>query len=344
MVARRDQQVGFTLVELLVVIAIIGILIALLLPAVQAAREAARRSHCSNNLKQIGVALHNYHSAHNCFPPGGVDYGWAAYAVPPNYPPEPADKLVKNLNGLVLLLPFLEQQPLYDKYDFGQCASLAGSPGHTQSNIVSSERPYAGDPVTSGNAAVISQKVPVFICPSDPYEILLPDGSAYGIKNGSGYRAVKTNYDFSASASDFSYFNDWSVLSPTTKRMFGENSNTTIAHVVDGTSNTVAVVETLHWVASGNGPGWGMGGWVMTGIDLSGGINRFEIPADYTWVNPKTTIPGRLYTWARAGSLHPGGCQVCLADGSTRFLAETTDITVLTRISTMAGGEAVAVP
>jgi prepilin-type N-terminal cleavage/methylation domain-containing protein len=245
-----ERRVAFTLVELLVVIAIIGILIALLLPAVQAAREAARRSHCSNNLKQIGLALHNYHSAHNCFPPGGLDYGWTSTSdTRPD--PEPADKLVKNMNGLVLLLPFLEQAALYEKYDFRQCASLAGSSAQTQSNIIGSSRPFAGDPVdTSENGWVISQKVPAFICPSDPNEILLPAGSAYGIKAGSSLRAVKTNYDFSSYSSDANYFSDWSTLSSKSRRMFGENSDTTMAHVTDGTSNTVAVVETLHWVAT----------------------------------------------------------------------------------------------
>ena len=116
---------GFTLVELLVVIAIIGILIALLLPAVQAAREAARRSQCTNNMKQLGVALHNYHDTHKVFPPGGLDYGHAGTGPHPSLPGgvEPANKLVKNMNGLVLLLPYIEQQSLYDQYDCNQCAS-----------------------------------------------------------------------------------------------------------------------------------------------------------------------------------------------------------------------------
>ncbi len=120
-------RLGFTLVELLVVIAIIGILIALLLPAVQAAREAARRSQCTNNMKQLGLALHNYHDTHQVFPPGGLEYGCSSAG--PNY--EQPGKLVKNLNGLVLLLPYLEQMPLYDKYDCRQ-AACAGSAGQTQ--------------------------------------------------------------------------------------------------------------------------------------------------------------------------------------------------------------------
>ena len=328
---------AFTLVELLVVITIIGILIALLLPAVQAAREAARRSQCTNNLKQIGMALHNYYQAHNVFPPGGLDYGWSGAGGT-----EPADKLIKNGNGLVLLLPYLEQQALFDRYDFRRCASLVKD---QQTNIVPSARDFAGDPVTSGNAAVISQKVPVFMCPSDPDNLTLPDGSAYGIKAGSGYLAVKTNYDFSARRDDNSYFNDWATLGGVTgKRMFGENSATTIAMIVDGTSNTVAVNETLHTVANGHSPAWGMRGWVMTGIDLSYGINVTYIPESYTWVTDRRQLPWRLRDWCAPGSLHPGGMNITLADGSVRFLRQTTDMFILTAISTIAGSEPVGVP
>ena len=94
----RQNRRGFTLVELLVVIAIIGILIALLLPAVQAAREAARRTECTNNMKQIGLALHNYHGPHRTFPPGGM--------------------VSNGLSYIVMLLPYMEQKALYDRFDF----------------------------------------------------------------------------------------------------------------------------------------------------------------------------------------------------------------------------------
>ena len=99
---------GFTLVELLVVIAIIGILIALLLPAVQAAREAARALQCKSNMKQIGVALHNYNAAIRAFPPAGIGYGWCSGTT---------DDYVLNAKGLLMLLPHLEQQGLYDQYN-----------------------------------------------------------------------------------------------------------------------------------------------------------------------------------------------------------------------------------
>jgi len=328
---------GFTLVELLVVITIIGILIALLLPAVQAAREAARRSQCTNNLKQIGIALHNYHQANSSFPPGGLDYGWSAYGGT-----EPAVKLVKNGNGLVLLLPYLEQQALFDRYNPRFCAANLNSA--TQGNIVPSTRPRAGDAVLNGNGPLLTQVLSVFVCPSDPYDVLLPDSETYGIKGGSGLRGAKTNYDFSARRSDLNYFNDWGSMSRNIRPMFGENSDTSISMIEDGTSNTAAVCETCHWVANGYAPAWGFRVWVMTGVEIASGINRWIIPPTYTWVNPRTPIHGRLYDWGLVGSLHPAGANVCMADGSVRFMSELTDRVVLAAMNSIAGDERVEMP
>ena len=330
---------AFTLVELLVVIAIIGILIALLLPAVQAAREAARRSQCTNNLKQLGLAMHNYLDVHKVFPPGGLDYGWSGGGGT-----EPANKLVKNLNGLALLLPFIEQTPLYQKIDFRQCVSHVGPAPQTQGNIVPSARGFAGDAVTSGNAAALAQKIEALLCPSDPNNVLLGTTGVYAIKDGSGVAAAKTNYDFSAYRSDYWTFNDWNSLNPSVRRMFGENSDSSTASVTDGTSNTAAVCETTRWAANGSPPAWGFRGWVMTGTDLGAGINTWFVPATYTWVSPQGTVLGRLRDWGMVGSLHPGGANVALGDGAVRFLAETTDLVILTAIATMAGQESVSIP
>ncbi len=145
---RRSR--GFTLVELLVVIAIIGILIALLLPAVQAAREAARRSQCANNMKQIALALHNYESTFKMYPAAGRGYGMC--------PGMPANGEVKNSNGLVSLLPYVEQAALYDRFDHRLAYSVHN---YRSSGTV------VGDAATNPNFALSETILAAFLCPSD---------------------------------------------------------------------------------------------------------------------------------------------------------------------------------
>jgi len=318
---------GFTLVELLVVITIIGILISLLLPAVQAAREAARRLQCGNNLKQLGLALHNYDTAHGCFPPAGIGYGGccAWYA---------SDKSIHNVSGLVMLLPYLEQLPLYDAFDQTQCASnvLGWQACQAPSGTL------AGDAVTSGNAKVVSTRLAIFSCPSDNGEPYFPD-SYYpcDIKTGSGYKGVKTSYDFCVTTSDLNC-NFWSHDVASHRRMFGENSRCQVANVLDGTSNTIAIAETTYEGANGDAPAWGYRAWAKVGIDPgSAAIND--------WTNGYSDpIPGRLGQWGRMGSLHPGGAHAVLADGSVHFFGENTDRVLLENMSAMADGNVVTIP
>ena len=326
------KRSGFTLVELLVVIAIIGILIALLLPAVQAAREAARRSQCTNNLKQLGLALHNYHDSFSQFPPSGLDYGWANSS---SYEQDTPNKTIKNHNGLLLMLPFIEQQALHDQFDFNQAS------GHYTNGT--SGASLAGDAVASGNAALVGTRVNAFLCPSDSGDVLASASTHYGPVGGSTYRGMKTNYDFSAENS-YSYYNQWAHTGLGTRYMFGENSDCNFAAILDGTSNTVAMSETLRTVANGHCPTWGYRGWVMTGIDLDYGINVTSIPSNWSWVSDKVDHNYRLRTWGTGGSLHPGGLNVCLADGSIRFISETTPTTILDAISTISGSETTEMP
>jgi prepilin-type N-terminal cleavage/methylation domain-containing protein/prepilin-type processing-associated H-X9-DG protein len=330
--ASTPRRRGFTLVELLVVIAIIGILIALLLPAVQAAREAARRSQCTNNLKQLGLALHNYHDTFQQFPPAGFDYGWASDANG-NYEQDTPNKLYKNHSSLTHLLPFIEQQAIYDRFDFTQASCTY---------MRNSSSPMAGDPIASGNAALATTRIAAFFCPSDSGEVLSSTSTNYS--PASGYRGIKTNYDFSVDNGNRAYFNYFSRTNLNIRFMFGENSDTKFSSIIDGTSNTVAMAETLRTVADGHCPAWAYRGWVMTGIDLGYGINVTSIPDSYTWVSDRTDYKFRLRSWGTGGSLHPGGLNACLADGSVRFISETTPVAILQAISTIAGGETVTLP
>lgn len=317
---RHSRVSGFTLVELLVVIAIIGVLIALLLPAVQAAREAARRTQCQNNMRQIGLALHSYHSARKRFPPGGTDYGWC------QHPEDGGSEIIRNGNGLLQLLPFLEQTNLYERFDSNHATfdTLHGNNDCCSPTTAAGE--LLGDPAASGNMDLTQQQLPVFSCPSDIGDPFLPTGGG------------KTNYDFSASQ-EFTC-KHWSRENPARQRMFGENSTTRSANVTDGLSHTVALVETLRDVFNGDTAAWGYRDWVMVGIDL--GENDIN-----AWIWPgKIAEPRRsqLRNYASAGSLHGDGTHILMADGSAHYLLESTDQVIRERLAAMADDQLVSVP
>jgi prepilin-type N-terminal cleavage/methylation domain-containing protein len=316
---------GFTLIELLVVITIIGVLISLLLPAVQSAREAARRMQCSSNLKQIVLALHNYESTQRRYPPAGIGYGWCRFSE------EHGDQYITNANGLVFLLPYLEQQPLYDEFVLDEAFANVMRGNDTCCAPTTSAGTLSGDPMDNGNAAHSTLTLNVFRCTSDSGDPYLEETGIYAVAPSSGLRPVKTSYDFSIFRT--LQCNLWSRQSPSRQRMFGENSSTRPRDVRDGLSNTVAFAETLMNVYNGRTAAWSYRAWAMPGIDLgNNGINRWSIG------NYKGRA-GTLGDWGSAGSMHPGGCQVALADGSSRFLVQQTDLIILERLAAMADGE-----
>ena len=332
----RRPRPGFTLIELLVVIAIIAILIGLLLPAVQKVREAAARSKCQNNMKQIGLALHNYEGAHQKFPPAGRGYRWPGVSL------GQSDPQLYNSNGMVLLLPYLEQENLFRRFNLNEASADAPSANQGASGTL------VGNPGTNGNAAAATTVVQTFLCPSDNNP---PTGrltSAAHYAPASGFSGAATNYDFVTSDLDFTHCNYWTRHAGAKRRMFGENSTTKPTDVTDGLTNTFMVGETTLYHVNGAAFAWGYRAWVMTGVDpgtSNPGINLWHLPAvAATWQSPPyTPVVGRIRTWwAAAGSLHTGGCNFVMGDGSVRFVRESVDATTLEAACTMAGGEVIS--
>ncbi|GAB5440197.1 MAG: DUF1559 domain-containing protein [Fuerstiella sp.] len=309
-IQRRRQQ-GFTLIELLVVIAIIAILIALLLPAVQQAREAARRTQCKNNLKQLGIALHNYHDVAGMFPPSSINPGGTDSDAPGRVPAG----MVRNLTGYVLLLPYLEQAPLYQQIDFSRATGQADWEG-----------------VGGGGTQTVlhNQRIPGFLCPSDsefddPHTYSTQNMYTITEGNRVSYGFVHTSHEYEEATLGW----HWKRLVTTPHRTaFGINGAARIADIQDGTSSTMAFIETpLQKEHSAYGPYWQAYTHTHNIVPRLYGINR-KRPS------------GLPYAWY-PGSKHTGGAQTLLMDGSVRFLTENIDHGTLTAICSIAGREIV---
>src|SRR5690606_7100672 len=235
--AQSTPRRGFTLVELLVVIAIIGVMVGLLLPAVQAAREAARRMQCSNNLKQLALGLHNYHGAFNMYPysvarSGALSGSATGGAVP-------GANEIRNHRGWISVLPFLEQQAVYDLADL----SLPTSSHKRPACPGTVPNPLPGQP-GNRNDEVVSTIINTFLCPSDPNpESYASTGSAdYAVSPGNTTRqGAFTNYDFSVHRTDVNDRN-WDRRDIATRRMFGQNDDSRMRDVTDGLSNAVMLL------------------------------------------------------------------------------------------------------
>jgi prepilin-type N-terminal cleavage/methylation domain-containing protein/prepilin-type processing-associated H-X9-DG protein len=320
---------GFTLIELLVVVSIIGVLIALLLPAVQAAREAARRGQCINNLRQICMALHNYHSANNALPPPKIRTAscLGAYTAPPALG-------VLNTTGFTMVLSHLDQKPLYDAYNFSQASAPSiGWSATVPNNIL------IGDPAV--NSTVVGSLVSTFYCPSDIVPVVAtvkPANSlTYAILDGrrSDYVLMAsryTEYDCSATA----------PAKPPDAGMFFTDYSTSFLEVIDGLSNTVMVGESRQEKQSSLfGAYWGAGTHTSTHgtvyPPLSGNAANSLPNAPFETSNPRQ-LP---YAW-RISSLHPGGVNMGFGDGSVKYIKNNINIYVWWSLQTMNGNEVIS--
>ncbi|MCA8984385.1 MAG: DUF1559 domain-containing protein [Planctomycetaceae bacterium] len=316
----RETPRAFTLIELLVVIAIIAILVALLLPAVQQAREAARRSACKNNLKQIGLALHNYHDTHNVFPYSTAHASSNAGT--------PSGTNVLNHSGWVLLLPYIEQGALYDQYNFSWATGIRNASGGTVAG--------GTDPAINTNLNLSRNRVEVYLCPSDNGgKVYTGADGTYGCGVANAYRS---NYGFSVNSGNGGTF--WGSYGISSRAMFGLNAFCQMKDIVDGTSNTVAVVETTLEVDDGRTQSWSCSSHVGQGINLaaSRGINNFLCCSWRTPPNAQYQY-GRNGEWGEPGSLHQGGIQILLADGAVRFLSENVNATTRTYLQRISDGQ-----
>jgi prepilin-type N-terminal cleavage/methylation domain-containing protein/prepilin-type processing-associated H-X9-DG protein len=329
-----ETRRGFTLIELLVVIAIIAVLIALLLPAVQSAREAARRAQCTNNLKQIGLAMHNYHTGIGTFPLGGTrapaggsygntySYAWGTWSAN------------------ALMLGFLEQSPIYNAGNFSWAVGFGMA--------------------WAINSSVSTTDLNMFICPSDGISPVSPQGSQWAGFNNNYFASVGTSVNYSSNGDTTGVFSEG-------YRSYG------LQNITDGASNTIAYGESLIGDGSIEMVKWRDGPDLQTcatafanpnpssstGINNEKGFRWAEDMGGMTLFNTIVPPTSSQYTFTYCGlgfannnatdqgyqnanSNHPGGANFLFADGHVQFLKSTINIRTYWALGTRADGEVIS--
>jgi prepilin-type N-terminal cleavage/methylation domain-containing protein/prepilin-type processing-associated H-X9-DG protein len=316
---KRAGNRAFTLVELLVVIAIIGVLVALLLPAVQAAREAARRMQCANHFKQVGLALHNYHAARNTFPPGVILSHNDTASNPdcaPLLPGVGSSTYYIGFGWGVFVLPYLEEETLYNQFELDKSLFPAGNPWASLKNFQLS-----------------ATKISTYLCPSDPNSGNLVEFTGAGTNGPNAKDDVAD-----ANIAGVTDWEDWtcdgvwpkSLKSPLARGIMAERFGCRIKQITDGTSKTLIVGEVTGDLAEErmNFP------WATLNLSDTRAINsELTLPGGENPAN-LDDIRGRGFS-----SWHAGGCHFAYADGSVHFVSDEIAHQVLQSLTTRAGGE-----
>lgn len=311
------RRTAFTLIELLVVIAIIAILIALLVPAVQKVREAAARTQCENNLKQVGLASHTFHDAKKRLQSGiNLPISAASGAVSPGNALYTSGKISNPPEGNLYIswaeaiLPYLDQ-------------------GDTQMSLDLTQREYAN---CNGPNSIGAIPFAVFLCPSDPLQNQV---STY-VTGGNTYYFGMNSYGGNGGT------RSWYITSMTTDGVFWINSSVRLIDITDGTSNTFLFGERLHY-----DPNWAgiatLGGWAWANYSASEDHLFSAVqPINYQ-CPPAPTQTNTDDRTAAFGSAHPGGALFCMADATVRFFTLTSNagLPMLQALSTRAGNESV---
>jgi len=340
----NQRHRAFTLIELLVVIAIIAVLIALLLPAVQAAREAARRAQCTNNLKQVGLAMHNYHDSQGTLPPGVKGCCWGTW--------------------LVFVLPYIEGNNIFNAWNF------AGNDKYENLGIQTGQFRYGG----SVNTTVTYRRINSYLCPSDPNNLNLPGGA--------GWAVTCQNYvvNFGNTITNQPTLYAWTYAGQTLKLPFlgapftdmgapdtditagtqqsASAGTVNFSGIPDGLSNTLMTSEILV------GTGWNLHGFSWWGyapqftglfppnstqpdVMQSTGYCSSGNPQGVLCVGATgSTSTGGLYTGLGMDNIprskHPGGVNTGMCDGSVRFVKSSVNILTFQGLSSAKGGEVIS--
>lgn len=353
------RKKGFTLVELLVVIAIIGILIGMLLPAVQQVREAARRTQCLNNMRQLGLACHNFESAFMRFPPG---CNWNDDSADQMRGEQLLDR--ERIAWGAFILPYIEQNNLHTSYQ-------SGTTNWTTNWWLATMAPVGG--ATTPGPPVASQVVPAYLCPSDAggetiQALTVTEAAAPSAKSnyiapaGAGNRnsgdAIEIRGEMDHLNNTVDNRDGGNNSTTHLWGVWGKNSRTTISQISDGTSNVMLIGERAtrtNW-DSGQDPDIEQlrpGGAVWAGVAFSndqytppegGKISKDFHVFGYMWdeTAENWSVNGAESPRSVASSFHPGGANAAVADGSARVLSNETNVGLLADFVRMADGNVVS--